>query len=205
MNLLTLLLMLPIGATTNPSAPPPAVRKPAPASSATLFRKFNLAPLWLVSARPAEAQTMLGCMGPQYRPVDVVFEKVRRDAKNPARYYVEGKTRERERLLSFSGTITLSSVQKVKAPYPLASFQASAHYRATGSFRLVEDRAEEAAGVFSGSVVVTFSQTPAGPAYQPSSAYWWTGASIGKAPASPAPGPARLIPGRCAWCGPPTL
>ncbi|TGE24094.1 hypothetical protein E5K00_02445 [Hymenobacter aquaticus] len=179
--LIALLLALLFSPASSPPKSPTRKAATTPAaSSAGLLRKFNLVPLWLVSARPAEAQTMLGCMGPQYRPFDLVFEKVRRDAKNPALYHVQGKSRERERLLPFRGTIMLSAIQKARAPYPLASFKAAAHYQAAGTFRLVEDPAEEGAGVFSGKVVITFSQTPTGLAYQPSTPYWWNENSTGE-------------------------
>ncbi|MCB2408631.1 hypothetical protein [Hymenobacter lucidus] len=175
MKLLVLLAFLLTTLAAAGPAPKPAPRKPAAtASSAALLRKFNLAPLWLVSARPAEAQTMLGCMGPQYRPFNLVFEKVQRDSKNPALYHVEGKSRERERLLPFSGTITLSAIKKVKSQYVSETAKPQAQYQASGRFRLTESATEEGAGVFTGTLTVTFSQTPTGVAYLPGRQFWWS-------------------------------
>ncbi|MCB2379524.1 hypothetical protein LGH70_18145 [Hymenobacter sp. BT635] len=171
------LLLLPVLLASLLATPPtptlkPAARKaPAAASSATLVRRLNLASLWLVSAREAEAQTMLGCMGPQYRPFDLVYEKVVRDGKNPALYHVQGKSRERERILPFRGTITVTSLRKVKAPV---------HYRAVGRFRLAEIGQEEGAGTFAGTFTATFSQTPQGLAYLPGRTYWWAEGPAGE-------------------------
>lgn len=174
MKLLVLLAALLTTLAATPPTPKPAPRKPAAAASpAALLRKFNLAPLWLVSARPAEAQTMLGCMGEQYRPFDLVYEQVVRDGKNPALYHVRGKSRERDRLLPFSGTITLSAIRKVKPQYVSESFKALGHYQASGRFRLTESAAEEGAGCFTGTLSVTFSQTPTGVAYLPGRQFWW--------------------------------
>ncbi|TGE16443.1 hypothetical protein [Hymenobacter elongatus] len=182
MKLLVLLAALLTTLAAAVPAPRPTTRKPASsaASPAVLLRKFDLAPLWLVSARPAEAQTMLGYMGPHYRPFNLVFEKVWRDSKNPGLYHVQGKSRERERLLPFSGTITLKSLKKVKAPYQSESFKALGHYQASGSFRLVESPAEEGAGTFTGTLLVAFSQTPQGIAYQPGRIHWWTEGEAGE-------------------------
>ncbi|PJJ60735.1 hypothetical protein [Hymenobacter chitinivorans] len=179
----SLLLTLLFGLASPPPTPPArTAAAPAPAHAATLFRRFNLASLWLVSARPAEAQTMLGCMGPQYRPFNLVFEKVRRDAKNPALYHVQGKSRERERILPFSGTITLTSLKKVNIPTYTGKeqFKSLGHYQANGHFRFVENAAEEGAGTFTGQLAISFSRTANGLAYRPKQSYWWDEGSAGE-------------------------
>ncbi|TYZ14490.1 hypothetical protein FY528_01825 [Hymenobacter lutimineralis] len=168
-----LLLMLVALVAATAAAPPAKSPKAAPvrtktaASSQSLFRQFNLAPLWHLHAKKAEAQTMLGCMGPQYRRLDIVYKQVRRDGKNPTVYHVEGKSRERERIMPFRGTITLTSIRKVKPEVRASDFKALAHYKVTGRFRLTESPAEEGAGVFTGTLAMTFSHTAAGLAYMP--------------------------------------
>lgn len=179
MHLLVYLLPVLFALTAPP--PKPAVRKATPAAgAATMFRRFNLTPLWVLHPREAEAQTMLGCMGPQYRPFDLVFEKVQRDAKNPALYHVRGKSRERERMLPFRGTITLTTLKKVQLPEYAnnSQFQALGHYQAKGYFRFVES--EEGAGVFTGQLAITFSRTASGLAYMPKPGAWWDEGSAGE-------------------------
>ncbi|UOQ52007.1 hypothetical protein [Hymenobacter cellulosivorans] len=172
------LLLLPLVLLTLLADPPsgrPAPKSAPAAGVATSFRRFNLAPLWVLYPREAEAQTMLGCMGPQYRPFNLVFEKVQRDAKKPALYHVRGKSREQERILPFSGTITLTSLKKVRIPDYANNdqFKSLGHYQANGRFRFVESATEEGAGTFTGQLTITFSRTASGLAYMPRLASWW--------------------------------
>ncbi|TGE28320.1 hypothetical protein [Hymenobacter metallicola] len=182
MKFLVLLFLLGTATAGNPSTRPArtAPRSSSVASAPAVLRKFNLAPLWLVSAKPAEAQTMLGCMGPQYRPFDLVYEKVMRDSKNPAVYHVQGKSRERERLLPFSGTITVVALKKVTYGNSALASKAPAHYQATGRFRLTESAQQEGAGTFTGTFTTTFSHTPEGLSYMPGRPYWWTEGPAGE-------------------------
>ncbi|MCC2546378.1 hypothetical protein LJY25_07970 [Hymenobacter sp. BT175] len=168
-----LLLMLVVLFSTAAGTPPaistkqPA-RKPVAAASASLVSRFDLAPLWsLHGDGEAEARVMLGYLGPQYRRLELVFQKVRRDRKNPAVYHVAGKTRERERILPFTGTITLTSMRKVRVPKGCNCAREWNHYQATGRFRLTESAAVEGSGTFSGTLTMMFSRTPNGVAYLP--------------------------------------
>ncbi|MBG8553852.1 hypothetical protein [Hymenobacter guriensis] len=168
-----LLLMLAALAAAAAGSPPAKSSKAIPArastaaSSRTLFRQFNLTPLWQLHAKKVEAQVMLGCMGAQYRRLELVYEKVRRDGRNPALYYVEGKSRERERILPFRGTITLTAIRKVNPDVRVPGFKALGHYEVKGQFRLTESPAEEGAGVFTGTLAMTFSHKAGGVAYMP--------------------------------------
>ncbi|MCR5889772.1 hypothetical protein LRS06_18760 [Hymenobacter sp. J193] len=170
MKLLLMLVALLAAAAGSPplkssKTAPAHARKPA--SSQSLFRQFNLTPLWHLHAKRAEAQVMLGCMGAQYRRLELVYQKVRRDGKNPALYHVEGKSRERERIMPFRGTITLTTIRKVSSDVRVPGFKALGHYEVAGRFRLTESPAEAGAGVFTGTLSMAFSHTAGGLAYMP--------------------------------------
>jgi hypothetical protein len=171
-----LLLLVALGATAPaPSAPKarPTNRHAPAVSAATFFRQHNLASLWRLNAESGQPLVLLGCMGTQYRRLELVYESVRRDAHNPQLYHVRGKSRERDRIMPFTGTILLTTVKKVRVTDPPSGFRALAHYQAAGRFRLREAPAEEGSGTLTGTLTMTFSRTAAGLAYMPGQSTEW--------------------------------
>ncbi|GAA3994105.1 hypothetical protein GCM10022408_00360 [Hymenobacter fastidiosus] len=176
MKLLLLLLVLSaaVRATPPTKLSRPAARKPAVAlSSPVFFRQHNLAPLWALNAQSGQPQVLIGCMGPQYRRLELVYERVRRDSKNRQLYHVWGQSRERERIMPFRGTILLTAVKKVRPQHPAEDFRALAHYQAAGRFRFREDPAGEGSGQLSGTLTMTFSRVAGGLAYMPGQSGGW--------------------------------
>jgi hypothetical protein len=156
-----LLLALPVlfVAARPGSTPPTKASTPSaasPAGGAAALAKFNLAPLWRFTGDGSDDKIHNGFFGHGYRRLEFVFTSVQRDEKHLGIYYIQGKDRRYKQVRSFSGTFTLTKIEKAAADnagQPASEWQP---YTATGQFALNEKArpGDDAYGTFRGKLAV---------------------------------------------------
>ena len=122
-----LLLALPAGLLV--AARPHTAPVAAPAGTGHFLRAARLSPLWQSSDDAPDDRVHNGFFGSNYRRLELVFTQMRRDAKTPGRYYVQGKDRRSQRVRAFSGTLTFETLEAGEAsskvlPQPYSSHRA---------------------------------------------------------------------------------
>lgn len=150
-------------------APTPQVAAPA----LTLLREHDMANLlqgrgYSESQEGLESLEVLnGFFGPTHYPLALMLLAVRRDSAQPLVYHVRGKSRFKNIVLPFAGTITLT--QLLEQPHYSAQEVAIAQqerwrltdidqelYTAVGHFELREQAGLHGAGVYRGTVAFDF-------------------------------------------------
>ena len=148
----------------------PGIASAQPAGTTNFYnniKTYNLSNLWkgdqlrLLNLKRSESfPEPLGVLGKNYKRFYIHYTSVAKDAKNPYRYLVQGKTRIGNQIRTFSGSITLISAGIFKqsdnnpyAPEPYAGYK-----RGSLVSRLVinENKATPGSGSISGELTTSF-------------------------------------------------
>ncbi|MDO7887113.1 hypothetical protein [Hymenobacter cheonanensis] len=147
------------------SQSPPAVAAAAISSDSALtpnalamLRRYDLSPLWANQTEMMKTHpTLEGFYGPAYYRISFYFSSVRRDARQPNVFHVEGLDRYKRVITPFVGTITVQSVR----PFTKAMFadldSTGRAFTAAGRFEFAEDPATKGAGRYAGQALLDFS------------------------------------------------
>ena len=158
--LIGLLLLLPLMA--------PAQATPPSIDYYAALKGKNLSTLWLATRRVHPDKQMqaavvkpnepfsdpIGFIGPTYQRFYLHYTSIRPDATNPYLYHVTGKTRVKNNICAFAGTITVAKARLYKEPnreYP--------QYREgelTCQVALAEDRQQSGSGTIRGTLTTYF-------------------------------------------------
>ncbi|MDO7846312.1 hypothetical protein Q5H92_08095 [Hymenobacter sp. M29] len=145
-----------------------AVSSAMPDSMAPAMRAFarqhDLSGVWqgLDEADSAGLQSPTVCdgfFGPDHYRIELVLQKITRDAADPLLYHVQGKDKYKRQVTPFTGTIRLRQLRSV----PIKSFEYELQgefarfYTALGEFSWRE-MGSKSAGVFKGQIGVDFQQ-----------------------------------------------
>jgi hypothetical protein len=106
-----------VAAAAKATLPSAAAVPAASLAPATVLQRYDLSALWQgkYDAEVTQTGPMDGFFGSDYQRIAFFFTEVRRDSLRPAVYWVKGKTRLRKTVSSFSGTISLASLTRLKA------------------------------------------------------------------------------------------
>lgn len=142
----------------------PSGQSPQPVS---LTPVKDPAPFWraqdigsVIASRQSGSETPLnGFFGADHYRIEVFFETVRKDPRQPSRYLLTGKTRHKKRIAAFQGELTLDSLFAVTDPHFPADLNPDIRQlvAATGTFSLPESGISDP-GIFSGRFGIVLAQ-----------------------------------------------
>lgn len=127
-----------------------------------LLRQHDIGPLLqsLTTSGDTAIQVQNGFFGPAGYRLEMALTKVQREAGQPGIFRVQGKSRYKQVITPFSGSITIT--QLLNQPTYSAKEVAEGNtnqpnmYTAVGDFELREDASQRGAGVFRGKVALDF-------------------------------------------------
>lgn len=124
----------------------------------------DLAPLWLATRRthpdkqmggkPVDFPDPIGFIGPDYQRFYLHYASIRKDAANPYAYRVAGKTRVKNNICAFTGTITVVKARLYKAPN--AEYAQFREGELTCRVELAEARNQPGSGTIRGTLTTYF-------------------------------------------------
>jgi hypothetical protein len=132
----------------------------------SLLQAHNLSALWRgheLEARDSVA-VLDGFFGPDHYRISFVFTQVRQDGADPALFHLIGKSRYKQRIIPFAGSLRIQQLADLDRRYlDLAPEDSLAQgYTANASFRLQETTTDPTAGRFEGTGILDFYVSPSG-------------------------------------------
>jgi hypothetical protein len=132
----------------------------SPERTLQFLQKHNLSTVWLgtIQAEDASASVFNGFYGADRYRIEMYFAAVEKDSKQPMHYRVAGKSRFKENIVPFAGTLTIESVSRVQDTTldqaHLENYGFKEIFVAKGKFELKEDTSFSGSGVFAGEVFI---------------------------------------------------
>ncbi|RTQ49000.1 hypothetical protein EJV47_15535 [Hymenobacter gummosus] len=151
------LLLVLLTLTSRAQNPPPGVDYYA------ALKSQNLASLWLATRRthpdaqmgkPAVFPDPIGFIGPNYQRFYLHYTSIKKDPANPYVYRVAGKTRVKNNVCAFTGTITVLKARLYKAPN--AEYPQFREGELTCRVELAEARSQPGSGTIRGTLTTYF-------------------------------------------------
>lgn len=144
------------------------------------LHKHNLSTVWLgsIHAEDASASVFNGFYGADRYRIEVYFSSVEKDSGQPDLYHVNGKSRFKENIVPFTGTITIESIRQIQDTTLHQENIENSGFKyvfvTKGKFELKEDASYKGSGVFAGEVFIDLGIRDFEESYEANEIDTWT-------------------------------